>query len=143
MKNSIAVCNVHLGDNPNYFPDSNYIGYALQIPVWITEVNPTADTIYLIIKTSVIETLKGEGHYVMINDAVVGRLKDEDNDETERIAIQKNYFLQLIGKEMFFILTIKIDTWENGQGSSLLDDFQIKLIEIENAKPRAEMKIPK
>lgn len=143
MKYLIAECNVHLGDNPNYYSDSNYIGYSLQIPVWISEIDSVSDTIYLTITTSVIETLKGNGHYVLVNDTVIGRLKDEDNDEIERIAIQKNFFVRLIGKEKFFILTIKIDTWENGQGSTLLDDFQVKRIEIENAKPKLAMKIPK
>ena len=143
MRNLIADCNVQLGDNPNYYPQSNYIGYTVEIPVHITSVDPNAKVINLIITTSVIETLRGDGHYVFINDEIVGRLKDEDGDEVETIEIDRSVFLRLIGPANFMLLKIRIDTWDKqGEGSDLLDDFIIKKIEIENAIPKTSIKVP-
>lgn len=142
MKNLIADCNVQLGDNPNYFKESAYIGYTLEIPVHIGKIDETVDTISIIISTSVIETLAGDGHVVMINDQVVGRLKDVTGNpfETTTIPIPKETFKQLILPDNFMLLKIRVDIFDK-PSSSLLDDFIIKKIEIENAEA-SSMKIP-
>ena len=142
MKNLIADCNVQLGDNPNYFKEAAYIGYTLEIPVHIGKIDESVDTISIIISTSVIETLAGDGHFVMINDQIIGRLKDVTGKpfETTIIPILKETFKQLISPNNFMLLKIRIDIFDS-PGSGFLDDFIIKKIEIENAEA-STMKIP-
>lgn len=133
MRNLIATCNVQLGDNPNFFPDAAYIGYTLEIPVKIDSIDQSATLVSLVISTSVIETLAGDGHWVYINDQVVGRLKDVSGSafETSIIEIPVEQFRLLVLPKKFMLLKIRIDSMGD-PASGLLDDFIVKKIEIEN-----------
>jgi len=143
MKYTIAECNAHLGDNPNHYTNSNYIGYTLEIPVIIENIDESSNVVNIIISTNVVETLAGNGHYVYINDTIVGRIKDEDGDEIEIIPIQRNHFKQLLGAGNLMLLKIRIDTLKDSNlPNGLLDDFIIKKIEIEYAKPKTVITIP-
>ena len=146
MKHTIAVCNVHLGDTPVHiiFKGIPYIGFTLEIPVKVVNIDETADCMSLIITTDALETLTGEGHFLYLNNQLVGRIKNPDRNNIDTIDIPKETFKKLITPNNFMLLKIRIDDWDRdlNPGSGRLDDFVLKKIEIENAEVSKTFTIP-
>lgn len=121
----------HFGDNPGVFQSATYVGLSMKLPLIKTWINDQSPEISFVFTTTDVETWGNwEGHQVLVNGTLIGRLKDKDDqqghEETFVVTCSREDFLELLGDSDAFTLSIELERRESAPGFS--DDFVLRRI---------------